>query len=353
MWQVRPGIASLKPYSIDEADWQMKLDANERPENIPSTVMAALLAKLAALPFNRYPDIGAKALRIKLAEAFDQPFGGVQVGNGSSELLAALCHTFGGAGRKIVYPEPSFSMYSVYARLTDSVPNPVALETDFSLAVEKYIAAARDPDVGLAILCNPNNPTGCVMPPAAIETIVSALSCPVVVDEAYYEFYGQSAIGLLSRYPNLVIVRTFSKAYGLAAARVGYMLADAGCITAVTKTLLPYHVNALSLAAAETVFDLRHEFEDSIAQTVSGREHLAGVLRRLPGIRVYQSNTNFLLVKTDNPALVKTMFAAKGIGVRDFSGMPGLSGCLRITVGTPAENEAILSVFSLYSGKQE
>ena len=347
---IRPDLVSLKPYSVDETIWQVKLDANERATGLPPRVQSGIIERLAALDFNRYPDMGMQALRSLLASEHNMAADNVLIGNGSSEILAALCQAFGGAGRSIVFPTPSFSMYAIYAKLAGSPAVPVSLAADFSLDPDKVLAAARLNAAKLVILCNPNNPTGSIMPLADIEKIVAGIDCPVVVDEAYYEFYGQSAVGLINQYSNIIIARTFSKAYGLAAARVGYMLAAADMTAAVGKVMLPYHVNALSLAAAETVYVMRGELADSITATVAERDRLAAALSVLPEMTVYPSQANFLLVKTPQARRLVAHLAANGIGIRDFSTAPGLENCLRITVGTSAENDTLLKCVAEFVG---
>lgn len=340
--KLREGLDLLKSYSSNEAEWQIKLDANERPYNLPPIVDIALRDRLANLQFNRYPEITAHSLRKNLADSFNLAVEQIQIGNGSSELLAALCYAFGGSGRQIVYPNPSFSMYPVYARLSDSEPAPVQLNADYTLPVEVYLSTART--ASLAILCNPNNPTGIAMPVELVDEIAGSLSCPLVVDEAYFEFHQRSASKLLSKHNNLVIVRTFSKAYGLAAARVGYMLASQGISSAIGKVLLPYHVNALSLIAAEVTFAHRSEFDTGINQTIAERVRLSDRLRSIPGIEIFPSETNFLLIRANDATQLAARFAKAGIGIRDFSQSPGLNGCIRVTVGTPKENDAVIAI---------
>lgn len=339
----RDGLEDLQPYSIEEHSFKVKLDANEMPVNLPPTVAAVLSERLNSLHLNRYPEIAAHSLRTKLADSMGGKLSQVQIGNGSSELLQAVCYVFGGAGRKIVYPEPSFSMYPVYIRLADSQPVAVQLENDYSLSVEKYYELAKSAD--LAILCNPNNPTGNVMAIESIAWLAGKLSCPLLVDEAYFEFHKTSAVDLIRTYNNLIVVRTFSKAYGLAGARVGYMFASEAISSAVGKVLLPYHVNALSLTAAETVLDYQNEFIAGITTIINERERLSAALSRLPNIRSFPSQTNFLLVKVEEASPLAAQFNSAGIGIRDFSHSPGLKGCLRITVGTPAENDLVIANF--------
>lgn len=341
----RPGLEALQSYSagIPEADFDIKMDNNERPANLPAEVRLKVLEALAGVEFHRYPDMTTKGLRTKIAAAYGAMPDQVLIGNGSSQLLEAMCYAFGGAGRSIVYPVPSFSMYATYVKLSDSVAVPVPLEQDFSLSPDKVLAAARDSQASLILLCNPNNPTGTAMKAADIETIVSGASCPVVVDEAYMEFYGQSALSLLPTYPNLIIARTFSKAYGLASTRVGYLLAAPALTGLIGKVLLPYHMNALSLAVAEVVFDCREAFVPGMEKTVSERKRLAHQLQRWPDVVVFPSETNFLLVSSPLAGDLAAFLAGRSIAIRDYSQAAGrLAGCLRISVGTEEENNQLL-----------
>jgi len=339
----RPGLESIKAYSVEEKDWDIKLDANESPNNMPPLVREQVMNKLEYLAFNRYPEMGMRDLRTQIGRNFNMNIQNVQIGNGSSEIIMALCQIFGGPGRSIVFPVPSFSMYAVYAQVTDSHPVPIPLSTDdYSLPREKVLQAAEQSDAKLIILCNPNNPTGTVMPHEDIEYIVSQAKCPVLVDEAYFEFYGQSAVGLLNKYDNVIIARTFSKAYGLAAARVGYVLANASIISMLERVLMPYHINSLSLATAEILYQMRDEFMPGIEQIIGERKRLAGSLEAIAGFKVYPSETNFILIKTAKSKQLSAYLSTRNIGVRDFSAAPGLINCIRFTVGSPQENDDLL-----------
>lgn len=343
MWKYRPGLLALPTYSVDEMEYDIKLDANESPMNLPPLVQEKVINRLTFLPFNRYPEMGMTGLREQIAQSFNLSVSNVLIGSGSSEILLALCHALGGDGNSIVYPVPSFSMYGIYIKMADSTPIPVALNTaDFSVDRDKMVKAAKASGASLVMLCNPNNPTGTAMPLEDIEYILGEVDCPVAVDEAYYEFYGKSAIGLLDKYKNLIVTRTFSKAYGLAAARVGYMLASADLIEAVGKVMMPYHVNALSLAAAEVVYQMRDEFTPGIRQSITERTRMAEAFKELSGITVYPSQANFLLIKTVKAKKLSAFFSERGIGIRDFSSSAELTNCLRISIGTPVENDVLL-----------
>jgi histidinol-phosphate aminotransferase len=342
MMDFRPALSGLKPYSVEEKEWEVKLDANESPYNLPPVVRERVINRLSYLAFNRYPEMGMRDLRELIAANFGVATGNVVIGSGSSEILAALCLAFGGSGRGIVFPVPSFSMYSVYAQVADSKLVPVALAKDYSLPKEQVLTAAKENNGQLILLCNPNNPTGTATPLEDLEYIVSRAACPVVVDEAYYEFYGQSACSLLKTYKNLIIARTFSKAFGLASARVGYMLADEALTAVVNRVLMPYHVNALSLAVAEVVYQMRDEFAPLISQIVAERDRLIRILKAIPELTVFDSNTNFLLIKSAKTEKILKLLEQRGVGVRAFGGNPHLQNCIRITIGSPRENEKMV-----------
>lgn len=346
----RDGLQELRPYPATEAGWPVKLDANERALAWPAAVAERVAQKLAGLSLNRYPEITQRGLKEKIAAAVGLTAENVCIGNGSSELLGALCHVFGGRGRRIVYPEPSFSMYPVYCRLADCEPAAVKLKADFSLEPEAVLDAARAGGAALVLLCNPNNPTGQAMAPEQVEYIVANAGCPVVVDEAYQEFYGQTALAFFGRYDNLIITRTFSKAYGLAGARVGYALASPAVTAGLGKVLLPYHINSLSLAAAEALVELRGEMAGGIAAIAAERDRVAGRLGEIAGIEVFPSVTNFLLLRTGRAAGLTAYLAGRGTGIRDFSAQPGLEGCLRVSIGSVAENDLFLAQVKEYFG---
>lgn len=345
----RPGLEELKSYAVaEETGFALKLDANERSADLPAVVREGVLSRLASLDFHRYPDMAAMALRTKIAAAYGLQPENILIGNGSSQLLEVMCYAFGGAGRSIVFPAPSFSMYGTYVKLADSRPVPVMLEEDFSLSPGKMLSAAADNQASLLLVCNPNNPTGNSLPTADIEAIIAGSDCPVVVDEAYMEFYGQSAVPLLAKYQNLIIARTFSKAYGLASARVGYLLAAPALTAIISKVLMPYHANSLSLAAAEVVFAMRQEFQSDIEKTINERQRLAARLQEFAALTVYPSATNFLLIRTSHARELAVYLAGQSISIRDFSSAPGLTNCLRITIGTADENDKVLHAVAAF-----
>ena len=299
------------------------------------------MGRLSRAAFNRYPNEQLDDLREQIADNFSLQKENVLIGSGSSEIIEKLFYCFGGTrSRKIVYPQPSFSMYTIYAKAAEAVGVPVDLEEDYRLDVGKFVRAVVENKASLAVICNPNNPTGNVMSLSDIEYIAQNIDCAFLVDEAYVEFHGESAASVLKKYPHMIIARTFSKAYGLAAARVGYMLADAKVVEMIDKSYMPYHMNVLSLVTADTVYQMRHEYVPRIQMMVAERKRMETELKKLSGFTVYPSATNFILVKYASAGELNEAMEAAGIGLRSFGSAPRLENCLRISMGTREENDA-------------
>ena len=349
----RPGTENLPSYTLgEEPQWLHKLDANERPCKLPHSVNLEIGRRLRELATNRYPDMGASRLRTLLADAYQLSVEQVTVGNGSSELIASVCAAFGGEGRPIAYQWPSFSMYPIYAAMADSPVVAVPLDANFQLSAKEVLQTVQRAGAKLLILCNPNNPTGVVIPTAELRAIALQSPCPVLVDEAYMEYHGESCIPWLKQFPNLMVARTFSKAYGLAAARIGYLLASPEISAAIAKRLLPYHTNAYSLAMAEVCFSNRDKVMIEVTRAVRRRKRLLASLSNLRAVQVFPSATNFLLVKVEDPDALHRMFIAKRVGVRNFSHVPELQGCLRITIGNPADTRIVYECIKTYNDSQ-
>lgn len=344
MLNYRAGLAELPLYDGSEREWTVKVNANESPMNLPPLVEERVMARLSRVAFNRYPGPEAGSLSEQIAARFGLRPEQIVLGNGSSEIIEKLFFAFGGEGRTIVYPTPSFSMYRIYAAAAGARGRAVPLETDGGLDREAFVRAVRDSGASLAVVCNPNNPTGTLLPRADIEYIAGHIDCALVVDEAYMEFAGEehSAARLVKTHPHVAVARTFSKAYGLAAARVGYLLADGALAAMLKRAFMPYHMNVLSLAAADIVYQMRDEFAPRVAMLAAERRRMEETLGRYGALNVYPSRTNFVFVKYENARALNAYLEERGIGIRSFDGAPGLSDALRITAGTREENELLL-----------
>jgi histidinol-phosphate aminotransferase len=340
----RPELADLVPY--EPHSWKpglIKLDANENPYDFPAEVLAGLFAGVNGQTFNRYPDPLAGELRADLARYVGARPEEVLVGNGSDELILNLFLAFA-TGGSVAIATPTFSMYGVHARIAGAVPVAVPRRAgDFAVDTPAHISRARAPEVRVTVLCSPNNPTGNSTPPEEVAELAAAARGLVVVDEAYGEFGGRSCLPLLADHPNLVVLKSFSKSFGLAGLRVGYLVARPEVVAQVLKVKQPFNVNTFSQMAARAV--LRHLplFCERIAAIRREREVLRVAMAEIPGVTVYPSEANFLLFRTPLPAeQVHQGLVRRGVLVRLLDG-PDLPGHLRVTVGRPEENRVFLA----------
>ncbi|MBR1580729.1 MAG: histidinol-phosphate transaminase [Selenomonadaceae bacterium] len=341
MLKYRKDLSLMPSYDGVERDYSIKVNANECNLNLPPLVEERVMSRLSRVAFNRYPNEQYDDLRDQIARNFNVDADQILLGSGSSEIIEKVFYAFGGNSRKrIVYPQPSFSMYKIYARAAEAHAIPFELDDNYDLDVEKYIATVNGEKAHLAVVCNPNNPTGNVLTVDQIETIAQRIDCAFLLDEAYVEFYGHSAVNLVKKYPHLIVARTFSKAYGLAGARVGYMIANRNVTKMIEKTFMPYHMNVLSLATADIVYQMRDEFVPRIQMMIAERKRMSGRLAALDGVKVYPSETNFILIKYDRAVELNRRLEELDIGVRYFVGNPRLENCLRISMGTREENDA-------------
>ena len=344
MLSYRTGLDKMPSYDGVEKSYRIKVNANESTMNLPPQVEERVLNRLGMLAFNRYPNEEYHSLVEQIAKNFSVDASQVLLGNGSSEIIEKVFHVFGGAGHKVVFPQPSFSMYKIYAKAAESDGVPFDLDERFNLDVDAFINKIREVGANLAVVCNPNNPTGNALTPAQVEKIAASIDCAFLLDEAYVEFHGRSAVNLVEKYPNLLVARTFSKAYGLAGARVGYMIAQPEVTRMVDKAFMPYHMNTLSLTAADIVYQMRNEFVPRLQMIIAERKRMFERLKNFSGVEVFPSETNFLLIRLDSAAELKDYLERYGIGVRYFSpGAFGLRDCLRITIGTRTENDEVFS----------
>lgn len=335
----RTGLKDMPSYDVVEREWDIKVNANESNLNLPPIVEDRLMARFSSIAFNRYPNEQADLLSDQIAKNFGVSRENILLGNGSSEILEKLFFAFGGRGRKIVYPQPSFSMYKIYAKFSASIGVPVDLREDYTFDAQAFVQAVKENNASLAVICSPNNPTGTKIPMADIEYVAKNVDCAFAVDEAYVEFDGESAMRFLKDYPHLIIARTFSKAYALASARVGYMIADKKIVEMVGKAFMPYHLNVLSAVTADTVYQMRDEYIPRIQMAVAERKRMSELLAKIDGMTVYPSVTNFILVKHPRAVELNEYLISLNIGVRSFGNAPRLENCLRISVGTREEND--------------
>jgi histidinol-phosphate aminotransferase len=359
-------LDGLVPYDPKYLPAKYYLSANENPCDLDADVKTRALDAVSNLGFNRYPDPLANDLRDIVAESLGLSRSNVLFGNGGDELLFNTALAWGGPGRTFLNFPPTFSVYAANARLTgtDVVDIPRKREDDYAIdegAVFDYLRQGSKCD--FTIVTSPNNPTGCLASDSFIESLLVATDALVMVDEAYFEFSKHTVAPLLAKHKNLVILRTFSKAYSLAGVRLGYILAHPDVIDEYLKVRQPYSVDAISQAIAKAVFESQDLVLPGVDGIIAERSRVKNALSLMDGLYVYPSDSNWLLVEfrstadNDNISLEKQPDSAraqaawnflydKGILVRDFSSAPMLEGCLRITIGEPHENDALLNAMS-------
>ena len=340
---VRDDIKELVPYEPHLFNNVIKMDANENPHPFPAEVVNNLFAAINSDDFIRYPDPLGTELKAKLSQVTGQPPENIVLGNGSDELIQLILQTFGGPGRRVVIPVPTFSMYRIYGEISGTIPVEVPRDENFGLVIDELLAEMKHPDTRVTFIASPNNPTGNCAPIHQIRELVQQVQSLVVVDEAYINFGGETCLPMLKEYPNLVILRTFSK-IGLAGLRVGYLVANRDVTLELSKIKPPYNVNNVSQKAACAVMDNWQLFREQIVKIASERARLVEGLHKIPGVKVYPSQANFILFTVPAPpAEVHQRLVKSGILIRcGLGNTHGLENCLRVTVGTKQENDLFL-----------
>lgn len=339
----RPGLRDIEVYDSPQLDVPVRLNTNECPHPLPEDFMDELAASIHDLPLHRYPDGQMRRLLADLAAATMHPVEGVWAANGSNEILTELLQAYGGPGRRAAMFEPTYLLHSRLARLTHTEVERLALPSTFVLGdAEVAAVAASSPDV--VFVCSPNNPTGNAQPLSAIaaiaETVPNAL---VIVDEAYGEFApAASAQALIATNPNLAITRTFSKAFALAGARIGYLLAAPDVVANLHRVRLPYHLSSLTQTAGIVALRHREEASALLGAIRVQRDRISRELRAIPRVTVYPSDANFVLfVPPVDAVAVWQGLLDRGVLVRDLSHV--VPNALRVTAGTEHETDRFLT----------
>ncbi|MGW8061160.1 histidinol-phosphate transaminase [Streptomyces ziwulingensis] len=359
---VRDELRGKTPYGAPQLDVPVRLNTNENPYPLPEALVERIAERVreAARHLNRYPDRDAVELRTRLAEYLTttggHPVGVGQVwaANGSNEVIQQLLQTFGGPGRTAMGFEPSYSMHGLIARGTGTgwISGPRNEDFTIDLAAAERAVAEHRPDV--VFITTPNNPTGTAVPPATVRALYDAAQAAkpsmVVVDEAYVEFsHGDSLLPLLAGRPHLVVSRTMSKAFGAAGLRLGYLAADPAVVDAVQLVRLPYHLSAVTQATALAALEHTGTLLGYVEQLKTERDRLVVELRAA-GYEVTESDANFVQFgRFEDAHAVWRRILDRGVLVRDN----GVPGWLRVTAGTPAENDAFLDAVRQLKKEQD
>ena len=337
---VRPEILALKAYPVASSEGMVKLDAMENPYPLPENLRRELAAVLARVDVNRYPTPSPRKLRDAIARRMNVPAGmEVLLGNGSDELIAILITALARPGAAMMYPSPTFVMYSMGATFSGMRAVPVPLREDFSLDADAFIARMRAEKPALVFIAYPNNPTGVLYPEHDLIRILKAAPGLVVIDEAYHVFAGRSFMPRLAEFDNLVVIRTVSK-LGLAGIRLGYLIGRPEWVAQLDKVRPPYNVSVLTQAAALFMLERLDVLEAQAARIRSDRKNLGEHLAALQGVTVFPSEANFFLIRVPDAERTYQALKQQNVLVRNLH--PGIRNCLRVTVGTPEENRILL-----------
>jgi histidinol-phosphate aminotransferase len=343
---VRQPLRGAPPYLVAAHPNAIKLDANESPYPLSRAAMDAVARELASVDLHRYPDASALELRKLLAARLGVAVEELMLGNGSDELIQLISGAVARPGAALLAPEPSFVMYRLNAIHAGMRFVGVPLASDFGLDRGAMLAAVERERPALTFLAYPNNPTGNLFSGDDVAAIIRTSPGLVVVDEAYSAFADASFLPRIAEFPNLLVLRTLSKV-GMAGIRLGYAIAAPEWIAQLNKLRAPYNVNAFTQAATVALLADAGWIADQAATIRTERSRLAAALARLPGVTVFETQTNFLLARVPDADLLYDGLRQRRILVKNVhSWHPLLANCLRITVGTPRENDALLAALT-------
>jgi len=326
-------------YHSPQVPAAVRLNANESPFPPPPGFVESLAAEVSRVEYHRYPDRGAVGLRRALADLHGVAPDQVFAANGSNEVLQTLLLAYGGPTRTAAMFEPTYALHGHISRLTRTGVAAGERNEDFTLDMDEVKRVLADADPAVTFLCSPNNPTGRAEPQEVVHDVISLAPGLTVVDEAYGQFAPWSAMGLVGDDVPLVVVRTYSKTWSMAATRLGYMVGPGSVVAQLERVALPYHLDTLKQAAGRLALSFRREMEERVAALVEERGRIAAALRELP-VDTWPSDANFILFRprgTDGGAVWESLLE-RSVLVRNCASWPRLAGCLRVTVGTPDEN---------------
>ena len=338
---IRPEIRALTAYHVPAATGLVKLDAMENPYAWPAPMKAAWLEALRDAPLNRYPDPEARELKARLRQALAVPAGAeVLLGNGSDELIQMILLAVARPQAVVLAPTPTFVMYEMIATIAGLRFVGVPLAADFTLDVPALLRAMAEHQPAVVFLAYPNNPTGNLFSDGAMETILREAPGLVVVDEAYHAFAGKTFLDRLARFDNLLVMRTMSK-QGLAGLRLGMLFGRPEWLSEFDKLRLPYNINVLTQVSAAFALDHLEELDRQATVIRTERQRVFSALSAMPGLKVWPSDANFILFRLPGAATpVHEQLLGARVLVKNLDGT--LPGCLRVTIGTPEENDIFL-----------
>jgi histidinol dehydrogenase len=343
--KVKPAVRAITAYTLAPYRANIKINQNENPFDMPAEIKREVERRLNERAWSRYPDFVPASLLAKLAKHAGWKAEGTLAGNGSNELIQATLMVTVGQGARVLLCEPTFTLYRQIVTVMGGEVISVPLNDRLQFDVDAIMRESQNADV--MILCSPNNPTGCRIDEDDLRYLAKNFNGLVVIDEAYQEFSGQTVVPLLNELANLIVFRTFSKAMAMAGLRVGYLLASPELAIEIHKATLPYNLNFFSATAAEVVCEHYELIQPTVDQIIGERERLFAELEKIEGLEPVPSRANFIVVKTAiKPKALFELLHARDILVRDVSKYPMLADYVRISVGTPEENDKLITALS-------
>ena len=341
---VRDDLKALEGYHSPQVDVRVRLNTNESPVAPPDGWRDAFAAELSRVEWHRYPDRAATELRTGIAELHGVRPDQVFAANGSNEVLQTLLLTYAGPGRTVATFEPTYQLHSHIARLTGAMVAEGERAADFTLDLAEVHRVIESAQPIITFLCSPNNPTGLEEPVANVHAVLDAAPGLVVVDEAYGQFASWTALDLVDEARPLVVTRTFSKTWSMAGSRLGYLVGPTWLVAELDKVVLPYHLDSAKQIAGRLALRYVDEMEGRVRLIVSERQRIAAALAELP-VEAFPSGANFILFRprTMSGRALWQALLERSILVRDCSSWPRLDDCLRVTVGTPQENDELIA----------
>ncbi|GFZ33657.1 histidinol-phosphate aminotransferase [Clostridium zeae] len=347
----RKDLSDFKPYEAEINNCEVILNANESFINIEKQLEEEIISAIKDMKINRYPDPTGEKLRKIYGSYSGADEEKIMIGNGSDELISIICNTFVDSGDKIVKLNPDFSMYKIYGVLHGAEVLEYDLKEDFTLDIDDFINFVNNEKPKVVFVSVPNNPTGGVIKKADIIKLITSVNSIVVIDEAYFEFYGNTVIDEIDNYDNLIILRTASK-IGLAALRLGFLITNRALLMELYKVKPPYNVNSITQEIGALIYENKQVIEDNISRILREKSSLQISLLSLSekiNFKLYPSSTNFILMEIEEAKELYEYLKNNGVSVR-FFGKGRLENCIRITVGNSDENRLLLESINKFLG---
>lgn len=341
----RKSVLELSPYNVSGHPAKIKLNQNESPFDIPEELKREIVEEMFRVNWNRYPEVFSTALPKRFAAMYELPVESFIVSNGSNELIYTVLMSIVKEATEVLIPQPTFYFFEKVVTILGGNLRKVYADDGLNFDEEKILEVAGSMSSGLIIIGSPNNPTGKSISADFLPTLLKSTDAMVLIDEAYIEFSPrESVVGLTRTAKNLIVLRTFSKAFSLAGLRVGYLVAHPETAFQILKVKIPFTVNPLSEFTALKLLEHQRLFAERVDFLKRQKSEMIGELRKLPGVKVVDSDTNFFLFSTPKPAgkLFEELLERKSVLVRDVTSYPMLDNYLRVNVGSEEESEYFL-----------